>query len=69
LIRTLPDTTHCFLIKHGKDSVVARLNLTGMPDLLMVLSGREATVRRLDDLRRTFGDDPAHWLQPLLRSG
>ncbi len=67
LVRTLPDSTHCFLIKHGADSVVARLNLAGMPDLLKVLSGRESTVRELDQLRQTYGDAPAQWLPHLLR--
>jgi type IV secretion system protein VirB4 len=66
LVRTLPDSSHCFLIKHGADSVVARLNLSGMPDLLTVLSGREASVRRLDDLRALHGDDPAAWMPHLL---
>ncbi len=66
LIRTLPDTAHCFLIKHGTDSVVARLNLSGEPDLLTVLSGRERTVRILDDLRGELSDDPAVWLPRLL---
>jgi type IV secretion system protein VirB4 len=66
LIRTLPDSTHCFLIKHGSDSVVARLNLSGMPDLLTVLSGRESSVRRLDDLRARYGDAPGDWLPHLL---
>jgi type IV secretion system protein VirB4 len=66
LVRTLPDSSHCFLVKHGKDSVVARLNLSGMPDLLTVLSGREASVRRLDDLRAVHGDDPAAWMPHLL---
>jgi type IV secretion system protein VirB4 len=66
LVRTLPDTSHCFLIKHGNDSVVARLNLSGMPDLLTVLSGREASVRRLDEIRAVVGDDPAAWLPRLL---
>jgi type IV secretion system protein VirB4 len=66
LIRTLPDSTHCFLIKHGADSVVARLNLSGMPDLLTVLSGRESSVRRLDELRARYGDAPADWLPHLL---
>ena len=65
LIRTLPDSARCFLIKHGNDSVVARLNLSGMPELLTVLSGREASVRRLDEIRAQVGDDPAAWL-PLL---
>ena len=67
LVRTLPDSTHCFLIKHGNDSVVARLNLSGMPDLLTVLSGRESTVRRLDALRETHGEAPADWLPQLLK--
>ncbi len=66
LVRTLPDTARCFLIKHGSDSVVARLNLSGMPDLLTVLSGRESTVRRLDALRGEVGDAPADWLPRLL---
>jgi type IV secretion system protein VirB4 len=65
LVRALPDTSRCFVIKHGTDSVVARLNLDGMDDVLTVLSGREASVRRLDALRAQHGDDPAIWL-PLL---
>jgi type IV secretion system protein VirB4 len=68
LIRTLPDSARCFLIKHGNDSVVARLNLSGMPDLLTVLSGREASVRRLDEIRAEVGDDPAAWLPRLVAS-
>jgi type IV secretion system protein VirB4 len=66
LVRTLPDTSHCFLIKHGNDSVVARLNLSGERDLLTVLSGRERTVRLLDEIRLETGDDPAEWLPRLL---
>lgn len=65
LVRALPDTSRCFVIKHGTDSVVARLNLDGMDDVLTILSGREASVRRLDALRAEHGDDPAIWL-PLL---
>ena len=42
LVRTLPDNAHCFLIKHGAESVVARLNLTGERDLLTILSGPRA---------------------------
>jgi type IV secretion system protein VirB4 len=66
LIRTIPDNAHCFLIKHGNDSVVARLNLTGEKDLLTMLSGRERTVRLLDEIRLETGDDPAAWLPRLL---
>lgn len=66
LVRNLPDNAHCFLIKHGNHSVVARLNLTGERDLLTILSGRERTVRLLDELRLTTGDDPADWMPKLL---
>ena len=66
LIRTLPDTTRCFLVKHGNDSVIARLDLTGLDRILTILSGREASVRRLDALREAHGDAPAAWLEPLL---
>jgi type IV secretion system protein VirB4 len=66
LIRTLPDTSHCFLIRHGADSVVARLNLSGERDLLTVLSGRERTVRLLDAIREDVGEDPTAWLPRLL---
>lgn len=65
LVRSLPDTSRCFLIKHGKDSVVARLNLSSLPEALILLSGRESTVRRLNELRATYGDGPEDWLTHL----
>ena len=66
LVRTLPDTSHCFLIRHGKESVVARLDLSGEKDLLTILSGRESTVRIFDDIVSKTGPDPANWLHILL---
>ncbi len=66
LVRSLPDNSHCFLIKHGHDSVVARLNLNGERDLLTILSGREATVRIFDELVGQTGIDPADWMPDLL---
>jgi type IV secretion system protein VirB4 len=39
-----------------------------MPDLLTVLSGRESSVRRLDEIRAAVGDDPAAWYPMLTRS-
>jgi type IV secretion system protein VirB4 len=66
LVRSLPDDAHCFLVKHGNESVVARLNLSGERELLTILSGRERTVRLLDEIREQTGDDPAEWLPRLL---
>jgi type IV secretion system protein VirB4 len=66
LVRTFPDSEHCFLIKHGRDSVVARLSLAGEGDLLTILSGRERTVRILDEIRARTGDAPSAWMPELL---
>ena len=66
LIRTLPDSSHCFLIKHANESVVARLNLTGEQDLLTILSGRESTVRIFDELVERTGPNPGDWMAALL---
>jgi len=62
IVRQLPDTSRCFLLKHGAHSVIARLDLNGMDDLLAVLSGRDETVALLDAIRLEVGDDPADWL-------
>ncbi|HEY5072268.1 MAG TPA: VirB4 family type IV secretion/conjugal transfer ATPase [Caulobacteraceae bacterium] len=66
LVRTLPDTARCFLVKQAGHSVVARLDLAGMGDFLQVLAGNERSVRRLDSLRASLGDDPAAWLEPFM---
>ena len=65
LIRTLPAHSRCFLIRQPDASVVVRLDLSGMPEVLTVLSGRESTVRRLDALRAEYGDAPAAWYPAL----
>ena len=68
IIREMPETAHAFLIKHGTDSVVVRLNLASQPELLTVLSGRERTVRMLDALREELGDSPQAWLPRLVEA-
>ncbi len=65
VIRTLPQGGRAFLLRQGEQSHVLRLDLGGMDDLVMVLSGRETTVRRLDALRADLGDDPAAWYPAL----
>ncbi len=67
IVRSLPDSARCFLVKHGRDSVVVRLNLAGDEDLLTILSGRERTVRLFDEIRVQTGDDPARWIPELLK--
>ena len=68
LIRAIPAASRAFLVKHGNHSVVARLDLSAMPEILTVLSGREQSVRRLDELRARLGDDPAAWWSELTQT-
>ena len=65
LIRSLPAHSRCFLVRQPDASVVVRLDLSNAPEVLTILSGREASVRRLDLLREALGDDPAGWFAPL----
>ena len=65
LIRSLPAHSRCFLVRQPDASVVVRLDLSGSPEVLTMLSGRESTVRRLDLLREAVGDDPAQWYPAL----
>ena len=62
LIRELTPETRCFLIRHGSDTVIARLDLSGMDEFMAVLSGRASTVAEVDDLRALHGDNPDAWL-------
>jgi type IV secretion system protein VirB4 len=66
LIRALPAQSRCFLVRHANHSVVIRLDLSGMPEVLTVLSGRESSVRRLDTLRAGHGNSPSVWYPLLL---
>lgn len=51
-----------FLVKHAQDSIIARLDLSAMPDIVKVLSGRPETVRECEALRERFGENPGQWL-------
>jgi len=68
VIRSLPAHSRCFLIRQADASVVVRLDLAGMPEVLTVLSGREQSVRKLDQLRQQYGDEPKAWYPHLTGS-
>jgi type IV secretion system protein VirB4 len=66
LVRSLPDHLRCVLVKQGTSSVVARLDMDSMTDMLTILSGRERSVRQMDELRSQHGEDVSAWLPQLL---
>ena len=62
LLKNTDPGTRYFLVKQGKDVVVARIDLSGMNDIIPVLSGRAETVGLLDSIRKEVGDDVNVWL-------
>ena len=67
-IRGLPVHSRCFLVRRANRSVVVRLDLSGMSDLMILLSGRETSIRKLDELRARLGDHPSLWYEQLTKS-
>jgi type IV secretion system protein VirB4 len=55
-----------FLVKQGAQSVVCRLELSGLQAEMQVLSARSSGLRRLEQLLRERGPEPARWLDEFL---
>ena len=62
LLKSTDPGSRFFLLKQGKDVVIARIDLSGMEEEINVLSARADTVRVLDEVRREVGDVPEDWL-------
>ena len=70
LIRTeLSPGSRRFLIKQGRESVVAELDLKGFEKELKVISGRSASVAELERLIARVGGAPALWLPEFMGEG
>jgi len=62
IIKTTDPSSRFFLVKQGNDSVVARIDLRGMNDIIDVLSGRADTVILLDEIIEEVGTKSEDWL-------
>ncbi len=62
LVKSMDPQERCFLIKHGQDSVLAKLDLRGMEDFIPVLSGTTKNVSLLSQIIQEKGEDPETWL-------
>jgi type IV secretion system protein VirB4 len=62
LVKTTDPSTRFFLVKQDNDGVVARIDLSGMDDVIRVLSARADTVILMDQIIDEVGDDPDDWL-------
>ena len=67
LVKQLPEQSWTFLVKQGGKSAVCIFDLSGMPELIAILSGNKENVNKLDLIRERVGDDPAKWLPVFLK--
>lgn len=68
IVRELSPASRRFLVRHGKDSIIAGLDLSSLAQHLPVLSGRTETIALLEQLIAQHGNDPGQWL-PILMKG
>ncbi|NTG30104.1 VirB4 family type IV secretion/conjugal transfer ATPase [Agrobacterium rhizogenes] len=61
-VKSTSSTSRQFLVKHDHDSVIARLDLSALPEFVKVLSGRAETVAECERMRHRYGDAPENWL-------
>lgn len=62
IIKTTDPSSRYFLVKQGVSATVARIDLSGMDNIINVLSGRIDTVILLDEIRAKYGNNPEKWL-------
>ena len=62
IVRTTDPSSRFFLVKQDNDGVVARIDLSGMNDIINILSGRAETIMILDQIISSVGEDPKDWL-------
>lgn len=59
--------TRRFLLKREAGSAVCEFDLSAMPDLIAILSGRKNTVQLAERIRAEVGKDPALWVPAFRR--
>ena len=62
LIKNTDPATRFFLVKQGINAVVGRIDLSGMKDIINVLSGRVETVEVLKEVIDQSGSAPEDWI-------
>lgn len=67
LVKHTPENSGQFLLKKGAESVVVKMDLNGMDDMLSVLSASLDNVEVMHAAIDEFGPDPSHWLPIFLQ--
>lgn len=66
LLNSMSTSRREFLLKHHQEAVVATLDLSGMHDIIAVLSGNKEGIALMENIMLDVGDDTSRWL-PIFR--
>lgn len=61
LFMSLGEDSRCFMIKQGGSAAIAKLDLFGFDDELLVLSGTPELAELSEELANTYGEHPDNW--------
>jgi type IV secretion system protein VirB4 len=67
IVKNTDPASRFFLLKQDNQGIVARIALSGMDDVISVLSGRVETIEVLNDIIAEVGEDPKDWLEIFYR--
>lgn len=67
LVKHTPENSGQFLLKKGAESVIVKMDLSGMEDMLSVLSASLDNVEVMHAVIEEFGPDPSQWLPVFLK--
>jgi len=62
VVNKLPNMPFTFLVKRPSGSVLCTLNLSDLPGMVSVISGRRSTYDLMERLIAKHGDDPSSWV-------
>lgn len=62
IVKSTPEGTGQFLIKKGNESVLVKMDLGGMDDMLAIISSSTDNVKILEDIIEEVGSNPVDWL-------
>ena len=66
IVQRLALDSRMFIVKQGDRSALVRLNLSGMSEIITILSGAKDNVKLLHEIMAEVGEDPKVWRPMLL---
>ncbi len=67
IIKNTPTESRQFLLRHGKESVICKFDMSGIKRFIPILSGRKETVKLMYTLIKEHGDNPDKWLPEFMQ--